>query len=429
MNSGTPESAPSLAEVSRASTESDSLSRVLFERVDKRSEGSSHEASLTDFRSTQTNDMNSTTASDVSTSRPTCFDVETSNIGGLPGRLGLSRSSKKGSESDLPDGNESALQSGCGGGVHVAPSRLTDVFSMFDRQYVPWPKSSVSVDSGDDTRTEKQGNLVDKRSPDPELESVGRECLVLRELVKADSTKILQLKSSINAFRKRETIHLMETENLKAEIEALKREKDSIKERESQHIETIKILKNEVDVLTKKKESSQPEDCAELEQLRVENELFATQIIENEIELREIRALLNAIEEENSSMRQDLAEVHGRLNGDDEDISPGLSEIDLKMQVMVLSKKVEQLEHDTGLLNESMTLNRLESQAEFDDIKHILQAMSSSTTTPDYRSMSVVPIGEEVEVTIDGLVASGMDTRNEGQMAEHNWNGFCNCLT
>lgn len=95
-----------------------------------------------------------------------------------------------------------------------------------------------------------------------------------------------------------------------------------------------RILKKEVDNLSNT-------NFKELEQLRVENELFASQIIETEVENREIKAVIEYLNDENRQLSEDLESVQGNRQVRVEE-SPS----ELASQVESLAQRLAEVEKD-----------------------------------------------------------------------------------
>jgi len=137
--------------------------------------------------------------------------------------------------------------------------------------------TTTFYDDAETAVTSNTSNLgVTAGSHTPNVKSLELECSTLKEIIRVDSVSILKLKTSHEKLRH-------DAAKLKHELEYLKKDRDLLREREAQHRETIRVLKKELDTVTQIGAMSSPEAQKELEQLRIENELFATQIIENEV--------------------------------------------------------------------------------------------------------------------------------------------------
>jgi hypothetical protein len=171
--------------------------------------------------------------------------------------------------------------------------------------------------------------------------SLEHECVALKEILRVDSENILKLKGEQEKLRAADSEHKIDIRLLKLELDAAKREKELQQERESQHLETIKILKDEVDSLTKE---GSVWSRKKIEQMRLENELFASQIIENEVETKEIRSSLELLLVENEEIRSDLASVRWEQGVQCKTASDQVEEVGTIFPKTDLAKQVESLE-------------------------------------------------------------------------------------
>jgi predicted RNase H-like nuclease (RuvC/YqgF family) len=88
------------------------------------------------------------------------------------------------------------------------------------------------------------------KSWERKVDSLVRECATLKEIIRADSKNILQLKADIALLRRADSKIVPEIEAHKSEFLRMKVERDTLLDRELQHVETIKILKEELNSLT-----------------------------------------------------------------------------------------------------------------------------------------------------------------------------------
>jgi hypothetical protein len=124
-------------------------------------------------------------------------------------------------------------------------------------------------------------------------ESLERECVALKEIMRVDSTNILKLKSSMERLNDISKQHLAEIEVLRArlcstqrQLELSERDRDDKDQREVVYEDAIEILKNEINRLVN--ENVEASDPKETKRLQFENELFAAQIIQNEEEVTKL---------------------------------------------------------------------------------------------------------------------------------------------
>lgn len=426
----TPDSSmPSMAEASGASSDTD-ISRVLFPSR------TSKEGYLT-YKGLEI-EMSSIAASDVSIApgqghagnpvSPLHDDISSPTV------------------SDVVE-DEVNIQRSCHAGLNLSPRQLADVFALFNGSR---PSSRASVDSGTDATTAVISNVgppqpsvtpldnetpvSDSSSPPTfkqvlQIDSLQRECSALKEIIRTDSASILKLKTNMDSLKANASSNILEMHRLRSELEQVKREKELLTERESQHLETVKILKQEVDKLTKMTETSSSQ---EIEQLRVENELFATQIIENEVEMREVRSVLEFLDSENTQMRKDLEAVQLRYQtGSLEEHKTNWTTKDIAGQLTELSLRLALVEEDrakTGQTLENEIRRRDEQLAE---IKQLIQQEYSSSEEPmsfmKEAELSVEPDGDGVEVTIGGINPRENGNAKTSGGRREGWSGFCDC--
>jgi hypothetical protein len=200
---------------------------------------------------------------------------------------------------------------------------------------------------------------------------------------------------------------LAELRKLKLVLETITKERDLLKEREMQHLESLKVMKEEVNLLTLAKISCPAEFSSELEQLRMENELFASQIIDSEVEMRGIRTLLECLDAENNQMRKDLEAVRGEVDEDKlfqkrkVDPESSCENWSMSNQVQMLSRKLQDVES----LMESLTLMlEEERRVRADEIKGLKVLMCENRALTDNVLPTHISTSEDVEVTMEGFV-------------------------
>ena len=142
----------------------------------------------------------------------------------------------------------------------------------------------------------------------PRAETLEKECETLKEIISVDSSKIFQLKTALAAQSAAIESLKDQLGSAKQDIEVLQKEKEVFAESETEQEETIRILKDEVDRLTRDDSYITsgsiiaPDDSSsvreELEQLRLENQLFVSQILEYEAELEKLTQDVEPLEKE-----------------------------------------------------------------------------------------------------------------------------------
>jgi hypothetical protein len=223
---------------------------------------------------------------------------------------------------------------------------------------------------------------------------------------------------------------LAEIVKLKRELEIVAKERDLLKERESQHVESLKILKQEVNSLTLAKVTSPADFSTELEHLRVENELFAAQIVESEVEMREIRTLLECLDAENSQMRKDLEAVRGKVVEDKlcqkSRLEPESTceSWSLASQVEILEARLQHLERLSESMNRTLEEERRLRQEETGGLKLLLHQTREMTE-------SALSSCEGIEVTMGGVAAdvenSHEERRGPTEKERTSLIGICDC--
>lgn len=233
--------------------------------------------------------------------------------------------------------DDGPVRRACHGALNISPKQLAEVFAMFaaDRKKSTEDKPTTGAEGQppqaeepatpaplehsvvaatcpprDNPFTLEERFKSQSRTAHPKLTSemywkprtktLEKECETLKEILADDSSKILQLKSALETLRGDRLRSLVDIKSCQEKLEATQRELDTLtKEREvwledeTEYRETIRILKNEVDVMTRDdkrkksptKEMSTQKNFDELQQLRLENQLFASQIVDYEAEL------------------------------------------------------------------------------------------------------------------------------------------------
>jgi chromosome segregation ATPase len=258
-------------------------------------------------------------------------------------------------------------------------------------------------EAAEDAVTTKVSNQT--RSWTPRVDSLERECHALKAIIRADSTHILKLKKVVETLQAQLAKITLENKKLEAELQSVKKERDLLNERDLQHLETIKVLKQEVDMLTKTTSMRSENGHKELEQLQIENELFAAQIIENEVEMREIRSLLEFLDSENAQMRKDLELVRGQIGTPgrvESRVAVDQSETNLAEQLAQLAAKIATFELEREETKHLLENEKIQRAAEIDSIKQMIQVRNKSLERTS--SVAINSNGEGVEVTLDGPI-------------------------
>lgn len=302
--------------------------------------------------------------------------------------------------------DETAIESSCFGGVNLSSRHLANILTLLDGPHVQWPTKPFngSDASGADAVTTVTSNLTGVTSTD-------RECA--NSIHSSDDSLPVQVLTEFK--HPNYDIH-----KLQRDLEAVTKERDLLRERELQHAESLNILKQEINTLTLAKISSPLAFSTELEQLRIENELFAAQIVENEVEIREIRTVLECLDTENRQMRNDLEAVRGKVNGEKSktkvkaDPESSAEARSLEHQIKDLEARLTDVERARGVLEASLEKETLLRSEEISTLKCIVQETKSATERIlASQSRASESSCEGFEVTMEGHVSSDENCRNE----------------
>lgn len=419
----TPDSVPSLSALSSASTDPGDVARVLFQTPEheqnketlKLSRSADEKASLfgSDI-SVASSESDGTIVETYPTARASDFQpilMPTSS-------QNLVKENDQTSES-IP------VPATCHGALSMTPQDLAGMFNIFG--IAPKPAddspellspSSIAADSGVETDTDAVTEVtsnVDTSviSWDRRIDSLERECATLKDIIKSDSVRILQLRTELAWLRGKGPAVDSPT---KKQVDALKREKDTLLQRESLHLETIKLLKKELEEMAEAKNES-PAISKELEQLRLQNELLASQIVENETELR-------ALETENSLLKEELANMRKQETvpiASSKDDS-GSSRDELEAQVASLFAKISEIESDRERRDKALADESRQTHEELATIKtlilepqpHIPEELHAERES-DAAEQKAANDSDAVEVTLEGQIittSSGSEEEN-----------------
>lgn len=413
MMDSTPDSIPSLAELSHTSTIADDVARVLF--LTPEHEGT--EVALGYNRSQSGEDDEKEFGSDISIASEgdrTFVNFEHSKhpAGQLKSLLN--------SEVEVQNtyGIE-IFQNPCYGAMSLSRKELAAIFNVFDASQQNESLTSKSVasnfsDSGKDAVTEITSNTsnVDHSTIiwERKIDSLERECATLKEIIKADSATILRLKTELSEMQTAESIR---PSKIRSEFDAssVKRERDDLLKRELHYLETIKTL--EQGIINKTKAKNSNETRKELDQLRLENDLFASQIVENETELQKTRAVATQLEAENAKLKRALPppQQNESLQSNDKPrdgkIADEISSDRLLMaQVASLAARIALIENE---------IERIDSENRETDtflnptdirIPLEMSQVERGKFHPRSSGMQQFAEADEIEVTIEGLIVT-----------------------
>ena len=389
----TPDSVPSLAALSSSSStdagDNDVVTRVLFETPDKNSICAS--------------DASSTTSLPGS---PHSSESLGTVVAPAPEQEAPQQEQESTSPINVPNTCHGAISS----------NDLANIFTMFQDATRSWPHgansiaSTTDVDSG--AITTVTSNIGQSTSWERKVDSLDRECAALKDIIKADSVSMLNLKREIEALRLATSRIEHAKKLLRLELDVLKKERDVLTERETQHAETIRILKDEVNKLTRSQYESTMSQ-KEVDQLRLENELFASQIIENEAEIRQMRAILeerSRTENKNDGQCDASAEethsdatVAGKDTSDDQ-VQP------IEERVASLAERLATIERERQLEHFLLQIRRNREE----NGQNIAENMQEEgfEVSPDGDIIGVVPTHPR-------------EGNKENEKSDSSWSGLC----
>lgn len=441
----TPDSVPSLAEVSTESGDDDvdAITRVLFESPES-IPGKAPEIVEVEHVSVKVSSDNSIAAS---SSEGSDESVATLGISASPNMEVVQAALEEITHS--PDVFKDQSANMCHGGF--GSRDLADIFTMFNGAQKHWPASPpappahppfpsppVSVaDSGAITTVTSNLQCGNVTSWERKIDSLERECSTLKDIIKADSLTILKLKSQIEVLHRRN--NLSKESSLKAEIEMLRREREGLRQRDGQHVETIRILKEELNTLSKLHYASSLTHH-QMDQLRLENDLFAAQIVENESEIRQLRLELEETEKQAVYFEQVALETPpqtpspyhlpaegkpAELKYEEESITEPESP-----ETEGGSNTLEQKDRDSVLTKSPLETQLALLTARLDALEHERhQPVRNPPYRPEAPSDEVSQNGG-FEVSMDGKVVGDAPQNGVKKESDENlgWSGLCDCL-
>jgi hypothetical protein len=460
----TPDSAvPSLTESSPASTDTDDVTRVLFD-IDTPEQKPRTSSPRVHWPNQGGTDRDYICSSDVSVASLALSLGGASSIveGEHPGDSQSFTSHSphqlvSGSKSDLQRSkveDDVVIEPSCHGGLNLSPTEVSKIFHIFDGSQRQWPPHQAYSEaafqppsSTSETSTTVTSNMGFSTGKSTQREkSLEHECVALKEILRVDTENILKLKGEQEKLRAVDSEHQIDIRLLKLELDATKREKELQQERESQHLETIEILKDEVDNLTK---VGSVWSRKKIDQMRLENELFASQIIENEVETKEMRSSLELLLVENEEIRRDLASVRGEQGVQSKTTSDQVEEVGTIFPNTDLAKQVESLELRLQDMEKARewTMNSLGEERRRREDPESPQDITRPEAQVELSSDKGVPAEEdkpldagneaqEVEVTLEGPVEKQTslsqvkvpECPTKALQDDDGWNGLCDCF-
>lgn len=308
----------------------------------------------------------------------------------------------------------SRIQAGCPGHLSIAPRQLADIFSVFHRaddeeeQNNP-PASSIYSQSyqvrenlDSDAATEVTSNTFTPSvaSYDPKAESLQRECDALKQIINTDSAKLLLLQGQRKRLQEDLEQCKMEKKILERQVRGLELERQSNLKRQKHQDETVLHLRQELQNAPPDKTYAGA-SLYDIEELRLANEMLASQVIHAE------RQLLQRA----NSDKENEAPPEALQQGSPKPVSvltPPPKEIVLEdISPHILAKQLKSLETRMKAMEEASLVASI-SKDELDHADKSVQTMDTEPEDIDFVGLSVLLEGtgvEGVEVCIDGTLS------------------------
>jgi hypothetical protein len=202
---------------------------------------------------------------------------------------------------------------------------------------------SETLDSVTDAETAVASNLNLTGSWERRVDDLEKCCAALKEIIRADSRTMLQLKAELALVRNeyRNTIaktSSLATVRLHEDLRRAQTERDYLLERDVENMETVQMLKDEVNGFAMQ--------CRELQALRIENKLLTKQSISQENECKRMNDTIKSLEEENFSLKLELALTEDHTEDRSlttEFLSNAAAEV-LQRQLETLSARISEIE-------------------------------------------------------------------------------------
>lgn len=331
-------------------------------------------------------------------------------------------------DSTLRDNRYDTVFPGCHGTVNLSGSskNLATMFNIFDASQNDNNNDAYSTDANS---TSKNSSMNDAATEivsnidhsiviwERKIDSLEREIATLKSIIKADSVTILRLKTEIAAFHETETPQ--QSHGGKSDEE------------------TIQLQNEEIEVLsTRLAKKVIPNDNRN--QLRLENELFASQIIENESEIREARDMIAQIAEENMKLNVEVSELRAQQSSllqqesVDEVIDLTTKYNSLKAEMVCMANWMAEMEQklEKGYYCKCSQGRYAVSQKSIEGTMGTIDAMGSnllddesldschnngSNEEAEERNTGKDVLDSDVEVTIEGeiITSTGTEGRSE----------------
>lgn len=306
------------------------------------------------------------------------------------------------------------------GSYSFEPRHLADIFTIFQTAQEKWhtgnpspPRSAVGSET--DAYTTVTCNLGSQlKCWERKVDSLERECNTLKDIIKADSIVIIKLKGEIETLRSQQSSCIDENNNSQSAEQAWRHERKFLLERDKQRSGTIRILNEEISRLTKHNYLCSAAK-KEVDQLRLENELLASQIIENEVEIHRLYGVIEKLERRNESVEIGITASKQSVPNSTNDTQ---ARDESQQQLSVANKNTK-------------------TQDSFDEKLDALTARIFALENRHYQSFTRDVDKDSkmmgIEVSIDGNVVNEHQHKSRtGKITSDtktfSWSGFCDCF-
>lgn len=261
----------------------------------------------------------------------------------------------------------------------------------------------IEADSGTDEATTRISNITSpmSKSWDRRVNNLEQSYATLKDVVRANSKMMIQLKSDFKFFRKNDVKYFSKFDN--QNLSMITTERDALSFRESQYIDTIQILKNEL-----KRLSSKSIIVGELKSVQLHNKILANQIIEKDMELEGLQETLTLAEAENVALREELKSYENRTEDRKEKYTQESSEMIVTLGLLQQQLK-DLTERITVFENSNLWITYIQkNQATIPKHHEITKCIDQNFEENESICISFYPESEECS------------TRQDEQHFEHN---------
>jgi hypothetical protein len=318
--------------------------------------------------------------------------------------------------------SEVKIYPGCHGAIHLPPSFASTMFHMFDssnKRNVPDDAQSTA-NSVHDAATEVVSNIDHSTLQwERKIDSLEREIATLKGIIKSDSVIILSLKTALSEYQERE---ILSNHDMVPEQDVCDLSTQQFKEYE----ETIQHLHDEIEVLTTKEDREN--DCHEA-QLQLQNELFASQIIETETEIRETREAMCQMVEENAKLSMELLEMRAQAGQEEGEKEMEIieSKINLQEEILTIKKKINEMEQklESGFYcrcfaPESSDPCKTFTDTNAVDLRNVEPLFNDDVDDESNEDKPTLELNDlDIEVTIDGTIITTAGTEKDLEADEN----------